>query len=328
MSGHLFSNAAGEPLQAMPIPAPALVLDPNLEDLELMMNWYNLDLHSLSTSPEHKAVCQEALRRESLIHPFLMHGVLALSALDLERRIRGSALNVYQRPYMTIALGHHSRAVALSQPLLGNINEENCKAMFLLSILLTIFAFGSPQAPDPMNICRPMDQFHLVLLLARGMQQALSTATDWIKDDEFNIIMKPDDYTPFLPDDAKAALQKLRQLNENCEQYDVCNEKNVYNAAIDQVQLMLEQIHGGATRPNPAVTWAVKVPPLYLELMRAYKPMALVVLAYYCVILHHLRGIWWIDGWSAPLLQAIWLSLDEEWRKPLRWVVDVTGITL
>ncbi|OAX77750.1 hypothetical protein ACJ72_07948, partial [Emergomyces africanus] len=271
-----------------------------------------------------KAIWQDALRRESLAHPFLLHGVLALSALSLAYRSRGTALNVYRRPYITVALGHHSRAVGLFQQ--ENIDETNFKAIILHSILLTIFAFGSPQLPtsSPTNTCRPVDQFHLVLLLSRGMQQAFCTATDWI-DDEFKIIVKPDDYTPCLPDDAKAALWKLRQINEKYELYTVYNEKNAYSGTIDQIQFTLERIHGGARRPNPAVTWAVKVPPLYLELMRAYKPMALVLLAYYCVILHHLRGIWWVDGWSVPLLRAIWSSLDDEWRKPLRWVLDVTG---
>ncbi|OJD12924.1 hypothetical protein AJ78_06551 [Emergomyces pasteurianus Ep9510] len=321
-SGDGASNANSYTHSAEPAPAP----NPNLEDLELMMNWYHLDIHNtLSTNSECKSVWQDALRRESLSHPFLMHGILALSALNLACRSGGYSLNVYQRPYITVALSHHSQAVALFQPFLENIDEHNSKAIFLHSILLTVFAFGSPEPQASMTICRSIDQFHLVLLLSRGMQQAFCTATDWIDDNEFKTIIKPDDYTPCLPDDAKAALRKLRQINESCEQYTVCNEKNAYSASIDQVQFTLEQIHGGARRPNPAVTWAVKVPPLYLELMRAYKPMALVVLAYYCVILHHLREIWWVSGWSVPLLRAIWSSLDDEWRKPLRWVLEVTG---
>ncbi|KLJ07271.1 hypothetical protein EMPG_17252 [Blastomyces silverae] len=320
---------SGKPPPSIPTqaPVPVPVPDPNLEELELMMNWYNIDIHTFSTNLEYKALWQKAFRRESLTHPFLMHGILTLSALEIARRKGCNAVNVNQRPYIAIALGHHSRAVALSQPVLGSINGGNCKAVFLLSTLLTTFAFGSPQLVwDPRNTSHPIDQLHLVLLLARGMGHAQSTAIDKVKDAEFNTLNKPDSYSPWLPADAKAALRNLQQLNENHEQCSIY-EKNVYNATIDQVEIVLGQIYGGATRPNPAVMWATKVPPLYLELMRAYKPMALVVLAHYCVILHHLRGIWWVDGWTVPLLRAIWSSLDDGWRQSLRWVAEVTGFT-
>ncbi|KAL2367401.1 hypothetical protein RJ035_007182 [Blastomyces gilchristii] len=281
-------HAATPPPPRPPVPVP----DPNLEELELMMNWYNIDIHPFSTNLEYKAVWQKALQQESLTHLFLMHGILALSALELGRRKGCDATNVNQRSYTAIALGHYLRAVALSQPVLKNINEENCKAVFLLPTLLTAFAFGSPQqAWDLGNSRHPIARFHLVLLLARGMGQVQSTAIDKMKDGKFDTLIKPDSYSPWLPADAKAALCNLHQLNENCEQYSI-SEKNIYNTTINQVEIMLGQIHVAATRPNPAVMWATEVPPLYLELMRAYKPMALVVLAHYCVILHHLRGIW------------------------------------
>ncbi|KMW68917.1 hypothetical protein BDDG_13128 [Blastomyces dermatitidis ATCC 18188] len=293
-------HAATPPPPPPPVPVP----DPNLEELELMMNWYNIDIHPFSTNLEYKAVWQKALQQESLTHLFLMHGILALSALELGRRKGCDATNVNQRSYTAIALGHYLRAVALSQPVLKNINEENCKAVFLLPTLLTAFAFGSPQQAWGLGNSRhPIARFHLVLLLARGMGQVQSTAIDKMKDGKFDTLIKPDSYSPWLPADAKAALCNLHQLNENCEQYSI-SEKNIYNTTINQVEIMLGQIHVAATRPNPAVMWATEVPPLYLELMRAYKPMALVVLAHYCVILHHLRGIWWVDGWSVPLLRA------------------------
>lgn len=313
--------------QPAPAPVPAPVLDLNLADLELMMNWYSIDIHPFSTDLEYKIVWQEALRRESLTYPFLMHGILAVSGLELGRRSGCNASNIKQQLYLALALGHHSRAVALSQPLLGNINEENCKAVFLVSILLTVFAFGSSQVLNSGDACNSINQLHLVFLLARGMQQAYSTAADQIKGGAFDVIMKLDDYTPWLPHDAMTALRKLSQHNKNYKRYTVQNEKNAYETAIDLVQFIFKQIHGGSTRPNPVITWATTVPPLYLELMRARRPMALVILAHYCVALHHLRGIWWVDGWSVPLLREIWSSLDGEWRKSLRWVVAVTKFT-
>ncbi|OJD28513.1 hypothetical protein ACJ73_00077 [Blastomyces percursus] len=134
------NGSSGQPPPLIPIhaatrapaPAPPLALapvaDPNLEELELMMNWYNTDIHPFSTNLEYNAVWRKAFQRESLTHPFLMHGILALSALELGRRQGCNAANVNQRPYTAIALGHHSRTVALSQPGLKIISEENSKA--------------------------------------------------------------------------------------------------------------------------------------------------------------------------------------------------------
>ncbi|OJD28512.1 hypothetical protein ACJ73_00076 [Blastomyces percursus] len=87
------------------------------------------------------------------------------------------------------------------------------------------------------------------------MGQVQSTAIDNIQDGEFDNLIKPDSYSPWLPTDVKAPLCNLHQLNENCEQYGI-SEKNIYSVTIDQVGIMLGQIHGGATRSNPAVMWA------------------------------------------------------------------------
>ncbi|PGG98232.1 hypothetical protein AJ79_08941 [Helicocarpus griseus UAMH5409] len=322
MFGRLFGNGAS---LSIPMPVP----DPNLQDLELMMNWCNFGLRSFPIEPEYERVWKVVLPRESLAHPFLMHGILALSALDLARRRDDNAVDVHQRRYLSIALAHQSRALALFRPLLGNINPENCNAMFLLSTLMTVFAFGFPQTSDPVNIGGPIEDLHLVILLSRGMQQVLSTSMHWIKNGELSAIVELEDYVPHIPDDAKLALQELRRLNEDCGRNDPQHalEKDVYNDAIDLVQFILEKIHSGAKRANSAVMWAIKAPPRYLELMRQYKPMALVVLAHYCVILHHLRDIWWIEGWSVSVLRAVWSSLDDNWRQSLRWAIDVTGFT-
>ncbi|KAK2782041.1 hypothetical protein FQN53_000217 [Emmonsiellopsis sp. PD_33] len=280
MFGQLTGTGAGS--STMP--------DLNLQDLELMMNWCNSGLEVLQSKHDYKHVWQVIIPRQALRHPFLMHGILALSALHLARKKETSGVpdDDQGRSYMEIALGHQSRALALFRPLLGNINAENCNAMFLLSTLMTAFAFGFPQTPDPTDAMRPLNDLHLVLHLARGMQRVLNTAMEWIKHGELAVLMELDAYTPHLPSSAKDALRQLYKFNEDHKLRDPSHESEVYIAAISQTQYMLENIYAGVDRPNPAVMWAIKVPASFLELIAEYRPMALVVLAYYCVVLHHL----------------------------------------
>ena len=57
-------------------------------------------------------------------------------------------------------------------------------------------------------------------------------------------------------------------------------------------------------------------------LIKRRLPQALIILAYYCVLLDVLDNRWWIQGWSKRVLQDVHGSLDEQWRHWIEWPVQ------
>ena len=59
----------------------------------------------------------------------------------------------------------------------------------------------------------------------------------------------------------------------------------------------------------------------FARLIKRRVPQALIILAYYCVLLDILDSKWWIHGWSTRVLRDVLSSLDEQWRHWIEWYV-------
>ena len=296
------------------VPVPVI----NFRDLELMVQWCTSTYLGLSRDERTRHIWQAIVPREAGAHPFLMHGLLAFSALHLARSSQGDVADTY----LAVCVAHQNQALALFRPLIEDINATNANAMFALSGLITAFGFGFPQVSSPRVTLTPVDDFVRVMILARGMQDVLNAAMNWVRDGDLGYLLHLDDYEPGLPPDAAQAMKQLRQRNAACSGQD---ELEVYIHTIDQLEIMMERLHGGCPRPSLAVLWSVKVPGKYIVLLGKHDPMALLILAHFCVVLHGLTTYWWLKGWGSTMLASIWASLEPAWRESMHWAMAVTG---
>ena len=60
----------------------------------------------------------------------------------------------------------------------------------------------------------------------------------------------------------------------------------------------------------------------FAQLVKRRQPQALIILAYYCVLLDILDSRWWIQGWSTRVMRDILGSLDQQWRHWIEWPVQ------
>lgn len=61
----------------------------------------------------------------------------------------------------------------------------------------------------------------------------------------------------------------------------------------------------------------------FASLIRRRVPQALVILAYYCVLLDLLNDRWWIHGWAQRVLGDVLATLDEQWKTWVDWPCEV-----
>lgn len=300
---------------------PASPATLNLTNLELMVQWCNSTHQVLARNERVGYIWRCLVPEEALSHPFLMHGILALSALHLAR-IRDD----HRRPaYSNLAVAHQNQALTLFRELLDDINASNAKAMFSFASVVALYTFGFPHEPDLSDPWSNIDDLHQVLVLIRGVQQVVNRASASLRDSDFSPLLQLEDHEPFLPDDARLALEELFEANGICGAQDETHDTELYESTIHNLIETLEKIHQDTSLASVG-RWAIRLKPRYVDLVQERAPLALVILTYYCVILHCQRHHWCIDHWSFRVSRAIWLVLDDQWRPLARWpMVQIFG---
>jgi len=283
-----------------------------------MMQWCNATFHTLSRNDHTDTVWRNAVPEEGLSHPFLMHGILALSSLHLARTVPDP---LRRAAYLNSAVGHQNQALALFRELLGDINEGNAKAMFAFANIVVVYTFGFPHTPDVQDPWTCVDDLYQVLILTRGIQQVIRSPAEFLSDGTFTPILQVDDTPAPLPEDATEAIRELHEANETCQARDPHHETDAYTITIDNIAEMLSWVYGGMTSTVIAGRWAIKLPPRFLDLLREREPLAVVMLAYYGVLLQRLEHRWCFDEWCVRVAKAVWAILDDQWRPLVHWAM-------
>jgi hypothetical protein len=305
---HLSGNAS--------LPSPAL----NIHDLELMMQWCNTTYRTLSRNELTDPVWRNVVPEEALSHPFLMHGILAVSALHLARTGPDPS---NRASYLNRAVAHQNQALALFRELLGDINENNAKAMFAFAGIVAIYTFGFPHTPDAQDAWACVDDLYQVLILTRGVQQVIYSPRDYrefLSDSNFGPILQVEEVHGVIPDEACLALRKLYEANDAYANAD----QQVYRLAIENLEEMLSWVYGGMRANTIAGRWAIRLPARFMECLREREPLALVMLAHYGVLLTFLQHRWCFDEWCVRLAKAVWALLDDQWRPLVLWAMQET----
>lgn len=297
-----------------------LASDLHLHDLELMHHYSTVSYKSISEKEAFAVPFQTVVPKIALSHPFLMHGILALSALHLIHLNKGSDRC---KDYVELATSHQTLALALFRKELNNINPSNCQAMFTFASIATILAFAFAQSTGVQSL-PPIDEMLQIFNLFRGIYEILQTAREWIKNSwvsELLAFRRPTELRS-ISQDVRDKFSLVSQLNADLERTGFAvDEQAACEDAISELFALFEQIYSGLDTVT-VFRWPVVVKPLYISLTRDRRPMALVILAHYCILLHMLDDRWWLRGWTRQLLHSIYSLLDASWRESIRWPIE------
>ncbi|PYH90374.1 C6 zinc finger domain protein [Aspergillus ellipticus CBS 707.79] len=304
--------------------APQTVPSLNLTDLELMMQWCNSTYKSVSRGDHIDYIWRDRVPEEALTHPFLMHGLLAISALHLAR----TRPDPQSPAYISTAVAHQNQALALFREQLCNINSSNAKAMFAFASIVVLYTFGFPHLPQSADPWACVDDMIQVHMLARGVQQVLHEATPTIRNGDWAVVFdfKRSQNSP--PEDVRLALQRLHDVNSTRGTQDPTHDTAVYQHAIETLAEMRAAVNDGLASVSAAFKWVIGQDPKFIDLLRERQPFALVLFAHHSAFFHGLRDIWYIDTWGIRVTKAVWQVLDEQWRPLLdKPMLDVFGDT-
>ncbi|KAL9053640.1 MAG: hypothetical protein Q9206_003852 [Seirophora lacunosa] len=300
-------------------------LDPgdlHMGDLELLHQFVTQTCYTTSNRADSHELWRITVPKEGINHNFLMRGILAVAALHLSHLYPDRAVE-----YQHIADSHQDRALGSFQAAITDMNESNCHAFFALSSLIVVYKFASPRTPGSLAFTYDSEDSTNWLAMIRGVNSILQPSWPWVENGPLRGLLQPgvfDTSDTRLP---KPADHQLRQLAELCEAATGGDEAvEAYKAAVKALRRCFAKIFTRSSvecEVGTAFTWPVEVPDKFIELLHTRSPEALVILAHYCVVLHHLDRYWWIEGWAVHVMDSICSELTESWREWIQWPSSV-----
>lgn len=256
--------------------------------------------------------------QEALHAPFLMHGILALAALHL------SHLDSDDRhsDWFNTAVAHKNTALSMFSEQLANISQGNAKAMMSFAGLAVAFSFASALNLGPLEEGPSLGSLKDIFTLSRGVQTVVNAEMMFLRQSNFAPLFDVRDMDVPVPHHFLTAFERLEEVNVECYRQSSSHDMVPYQRAITYLRELAPFTFAEPTSMTLVVGWAIRAPAEYLEDLKGNRPLALVVLAHYCVFLHLARENWCVGSWGRIVLQEISRVLPSEWHHHLEWALE------
>jgi len=282
----------------------------------------------LGTSVKFQPMWQEIIPSEAAKHPFVMHGVLALSALHLACTQQQQAAK-----YAYLCDKHQAFALASYRQNLTHITDDVATALFALAMILSISSMAratlkassmaGPQFIDVDSICE-------LFYLNRGVREIKETAGDLITKSPFSVALYDNqisaDATSTMSPETLQMFQGLqRMVHETCT-YQNQDQRRHCSEAIEHLQnvfgTMLSKRLTGELEMGHIWCWTAMLSSEFIGMVQASFSPSLVIVAHFAVATIMLRETWYVSTWGSLAFKGIRVALRGELSGHLQWAEE------
>ncbi|CAG8375199.1 unnamed protein product [Penicillium salamii] len=303
-------------LQPAEEPTNSASLD--MEQLELVFQWIQHTHKSLARNEETRKVWERVVLEEGLKAPFLMHGILALSALHLSCTRENE-----QSRWLGVAISHKNVALSLFSEQLSNINQSNAKAMMGFAGLVVMFGLGSALTPGT-ETGPSLGALIEIFTLSRGVQTVVNEEFRFLLESNFAPLFQATPPDVSTPDHVVDAFDHLIELNNRLDQDLDHHDSKCYEQSINLLRNLAAFTLAEPTTMTLVGGWAIRVSPEFLDALSCRDPFALVILAHFCGFLNMAHENWCIGPWGSLVLDEICQLLPQDWKHQVQWPVEQT----
>jgi hypothetical protein len=326
--GHLSSHSVQEPLdQNCTISAPPSQDDIlqqaersaslNMLHLELLHNMVNVNKSFHRDSPQFRQAFDTSINL-ALRTPFLMHELLAVSALQLSTS-RPSQKEVYTEEAANLQV----QALTIFNNLPTEYNITNPVPVFLFSSLLGIHVLFDTLLFRPEDFGLFIDRFVGYLRLHRGVITMSSGSFSMLQNSEFAPLLGGNRWQDNQPPPSRNECAQLKTLMKSADlgptSIKACLD------AIERLQQLFNRYHlqlatqdsdiEGEDSSELIFAWPITISAEFTQLLLQRKPEALAVLAHYAVLLCWKKDNWVVRDGGAWLIGCIARYLGASWEK-------------
>lgn len=292
--------------------------------LRLLRNWTTATALTISRNDLDRRIWQNTVICQARINPHLLHGVFAVSAIHLALDVHTH--NDEREELVRTAEYHQSEAMRLFTRHIGERPQFQPMENFILSSLLIGFAFAFPLAfsARAQAISDPLEEMIQIIGLIKSTMKFSAPILTGVKSNEMTRLTHVSENAPGFSTPSCPAISTLYELNVNR----IKNQetRQAFHKAINQLEDLFSKINSGTELVSNTFMWMCDIPAQFYCSLQQRHPFALIIFAYYCVALHHLKRVWWISSWGQRVVDAIDRTLSSEWKPFMEWVLHTTGL--
>ncbi|KAJ6016385.1 hypothetical protein N7540_010976 [Penicillium herquei] len=210
----------------------------------------------------------------------------------------------------------------------GLLESSQHLETFALSSLLIGSAFAFPRAIARSSQAESSSLSELIeiFMLIRKMMNFSTPTIDAVKQSELRDLFLVEEIRSNVSESSRIAIAALHELqNASCSQ--VNEHYHTFTSTIDCLEKLLGQLDSEGEMISRSFAWVCEVPAEYISLLQKHDPLALVILAHYCVVLYRLRQRWWISSWGELVIQSILKFLSPAWKLSMAWALQETNVS-
>ncbi|KAL4903753.1 hypothetical protein BDW74DRAFT_185859 [Aspergillus multicolor] len=294
----------------------------DISDLELLHHYTTSTAYTFSNHPALQTFWRVEAPKIAFTAPYTLRAMLAMSALHLSV-LRPEKKDVY----VAQASEHNDLALKLAAPELTNVNHENATPLFLFSALLSFISCAKPLKLGNFLLLEDHDIADWLSLI-RGTGTIVESANESLRTGPLGIIFSVHRQSHNQPNVQHPFLEDLRQfiLGEVSDDH----EREVYRIAIDHLSHCFAICLDKAWRleTSDVFMWLMRVPRDFLVLLKGHQPHAMIILGYFCVLIHQLEWMWWMKNWGRHILSQIYHLLPGPLHRAwLQWPMEQVGFS-
>ncbi|KAE8147987.1 hypothetical protein BDV25DRAFT_159198 [Aspergillus avenaceus] len=292
----------------------------NIPHLRLLLSWTTSTCHSISRNHADAGVWERIIPKRALSCPYILHGIFTVSALHLA--LSDECDGIEQQALIEDAGHHQSGAIKMFTNPSDVAGPSEHLESFALSSLLIISAFAFPLVISRRSQAKsnPLDELVGVFMLIRKMINFSTPIMDGVKKSELSGLFLLEDVESSPSESSQRAIASLHELLST-----VCSPSHenyeVFTRTIDRLEKLFSQLDSKYETISGSFNWVCDVPAAYIDLLQEHDPLALVILAHYCVVLHQLRKRWWISSWGRLVLDAVVETLSPTWSSSVAYAI-------
>jgi len=250
----------------------------------------------LYPAPGSQSIWCESLPQASQTSPMILHGLLALGALDLARRTPAR-----QDEFLNKAAFHQQAGIQYFKGTFSQSNQSDTHLRVAFGAILIICAFALPIiSGETPALERILDLFALIrgpsVFWSNGQSPIAGTSISSL------VTQKSPGVQSAQREEIRLQLEKVRNSLEE----ESCKE------ALDKLDRCLSIC---SVDPHEVVEigrWPAGISSQYEDLLKQGNPSALWVLAHYALLFAHVEQRWWFAGWGRIILKAVEAAAPAE----------------
>lgn len=297
--------------------------------MELLHFYTAQTSQTFSSSAVRNEVWRNYVPKIAFSNHFLLHGILALSAVHLSRLApeRKSSLS-------NAASQHNSQALPMFIETLDNIDDASFEACALFGMVVAVYEWA--KRTDVIELFFHDEKFDNSqkeatsnwIHLLHGSGKIIARFFDEIDQTPLvNIISIDLAYEAAARENLleQVRFEEIRALwkDSTTSSIQVTEEEfPVYDQVLERLQIFYTAMavpEYGNNPSNMALAWLCTIDASFFTFLTQRRPIALVLLAHFTLLLNKVEDFWWLDGISRSLLREINKMLGHEGKIWLAW---------